>query len=300
MEPQETFSHTSGGAGDRSLEDQSVDTIRRFLTGKPRTTAMWELLINDTVVKTHWEMADYVATTKLLMNDHGRTHAMVATASALTMLDLAISAGVTPDFVKSGFGDNDDAALIVLTATLCHDCGNIVHRQEHAELAVSLMIPVLDRLLPSVYTEPAKLTQIKTFILSAIYTHHGEPRPLTIEAAVVCIGDASDMTKGRGRAAFERGSVTIHSVSALAIERVDIRKGTAKPIELRIFMTNSAGIYQVQEILAPKVRAGPLAGSVDVVAITDVADEDHEQRIVGGIRMDGAKFVPCRSDGTRG
>lgn len=100
------------------------------------------------------------------------------------------------------------------------------------------------------------------------------------------------MTKGRGRAAFERGSITIHSVSALAIERVEIRKGKEKPIELRISMSNSAGIYQVQEILAPKVRAGPLAGYVDVIAVTDACGGDHEHRIVGGIRMDGAKFVP--------
>src|SRR5208337_4922076 len=120
----------------------------------------------------------------------------------------------------------------------------------------------------------------KSFILSAMYTHHGEPKPLTIEAALVCIGDSTDMTRGRGRAAFERGSITIHSVSALAIERVEIRKGKEKPIELRITMSNSAGIYQVQEILAPKVRAGPLADFVEVIAVTDANTGDHEQRIV--------------------
>jgi uncharacterized protein len=73
---------------------------------------------------------------------------------------------------------------------------------------------------------------------------------------------------------------------------VEIRKGKEKPVELRISMSNSAGIYQVQEILAPKVRAGPLAGYVEVVAITDSGTGDAEQRIVKGIRMEGAKFVP--------
>ena len=100
------------------------------------------------------------------------------------------------------------------------------------------------------------------------------------------------MTKGRGRAAFERGSITIHSVSALAIERVEIRKGKDKPVELCISMSNSAGIYQVQEILAPKVRAGPLSGYVEVIAVTDACAGEYEHRIVGGIRMEGAKFVP--------
>jgi hypothetical protein len=237
-------------------------------------------------------MADFVATRKLGMNDHGETHAKVATASALTMLDLLEDAGVQPDFVAGGLGDRDDAALVVLVATLCHDFGNMIHRIDHADLSIVLAVPVLDRLLPEVYPDPVKQTQVKSFILSAMYTHHGEPKPLTIEAALVCIGDSTDMTKGRGRAAFERGSITIHSVSALAIERVEIRKGKEKPIELCISMSNSAGIYQVQEILAPKVRAGPLSGYVEVIAITDACAGEYEHRIVGGIRMDGAKFVP--------
>jgi uncharacterized protein len=255
---------------------------------------MWDLLVNDAEVKTHWQMADFVATKKLGMNDHGETHAKVATASALTMLEILGRSGVQPDIVAGGLGDEDDAALVVLVAALCHDFGNMVHRTDHADLGIVLAVPVLDRLLPSIYPDRVKMTRIKSFILSAIYTHHGEPKPLTIEAALVCIGDSTDMTKGRGRAAFERGSITIHSVSALAIERVEIREGKDKPIELCISMSNSAGIYQVQEILAPKVRAGPLAGYVDVIAITDACAGDYEHRIVGGIRMDGAKFVPFR------
>ena len=42
---------------------------------------------------------------------------------------------------------------------------------------------------------------------------------------------------------------------------------------LVIHMSSSAGIFQVQEILAPKVRAGPLADAVDVIAVT--TDEAH-------------------------
>jgi uncharacterized protein len=286
------IAYTTGGTGERDLEEQSVATIRHCLAGKQRTTAMWELLINDPEVKTLWQMADFVATRKLGMNDHGETHAKVATASALTMLELLEGSGVSPDIVAGGFGDGDDAALVVLVATLCHDFGNMVHRTDHADISIVLAVPVLDRLLPSIYPDVVKMTQVKSFILSAMYSHHGEPKPLTIEAALVCIGDSTDMTKGRGRAAFERGSITIHSVSALAIERVDIRKGKEKPIELCISMSNSAGIYQVQEILAPKVRAGPLSGYVEVIAITDACAGEYEHRIVGGIRMEGGKFVP--------
>ena len=280
---------------DPDLEAHSTRIIERHLAHRPRARKMWELLTGDPEVKAGWRMANYVAATKLGMNDHGQTHATVATASALTMLDLLEGSPFCPDIITGKFGDRDDAALVVLAATLCHDIGNMVHREEHADLGVVLAMPILDRLLPAIYEDPGQRTVIRSFILSAMYTHHGVPRPLTIEAALVCIADSTDMTRGRGRAAFESGSITIHSVSALAIEKVGIKKGVEKPIELVIHMSSSAGIFQVQEILAPKVRAGPLADAVEVIAVTDKRSHAAGQTIVSGIRMQGTKFVPQKN-----
>lgn len=282
---------------DCDLEEQSVRTIERHLTGTVRAKKMWELVTHDPEVGTCWRMANYIAAQKLGMNDHGETHAKVATASALTMLGLLEGSEVRPDIVAGGFGTNDDSALVVLSAMLCHDLGNMVHRVDHATLSVTLAIPVLDRLLPAIYPDVCQRAAIRSFILSAIYTHHGEPKPLSIEAALVCIADSTDMTKGRGRVAFASGSITIHSVSALSIDRVEIKKGDKKPIGLVIHMSNSAGIFQVQEILAPKVRAGPLAGFVDVLAVTDSGPGKTEKTIVEGIRMAGTKFVPVNGNG---
>jgi metal-dependent HD superfamily phosphatase/phosphodiesterase len=284
---------------DPDLEARSTEIIVHHLSCRPRAKQMWELLTGDPEVQASWRMANYVASTKLGMNDHGRTHVTVATASALTMLDLLDGSPFVPDIITGKFGDRDDAALVVLTAMLCHDLGNMVHREDHADLGVVLALPILDRLLPAIYDDPQKRTAIRSFILSAIYTHHGVPKPLTIEAALVCIADSTDMTRGRGRVAFESGSITIHSVSALAIEKVEIRKGKEKPIGLVIHMSSSAGIFQVQEILAPKVRAGPLADAVDVIAVTSKKAHAAGQTIVSGIRMQGAKFVPyTKGDGS--
>lgn len=282
------------------LERQSVESIERHLAAYPKAMHFWNLARIDREVKASWEMADFIATQKLAMNDHGETHAMVAASSALTMLDLLRDGGVSPDFVAAGIGDFDDSALIVLAGALCHDFGNQIHRDAHEDMGMALAIPVLDRLLPQIYPDAGQRTRIRAGILQAMYSHHGEPKPITIEAALVCIADATDMTKGRGRAAFDRGSITIHSVSALSIERVELRKGEKKPIEIRITMANSAGIFQVQEILAPKVRAGPLAPHVDVVAVTEPEGGEHEHRIVRGIRMENGKFVPCEGTGRQG
>jgi len=276
---------------DFDLEAHSETIIRNHLKKRPRAGTMWDLITGDPDIVTGWQMANFVAAKKLGMNDHGRTHVTVATASALTLLDLLEGSSFVPDIVAGGFGDRDDAALIVMTAMLFHDLGNMVHREDHADLSVVLAQPILDRLLPRIYDDPQKRTAIRSFILSAIYSHHGVPKPLTVEAAIVCIADSTDMTKGRGRVAFESGSITIHSVSALSIERVEIRKGREKPIELVIHMSSPAGIFQVQEILAPKVLAGPLAGAVDVIAVTDGSNGETKE-IISGIRMQGAKFVP--------
>jgi len=277
---------------DARLEKHATAMIQKHLASRPRARRMWELLQDSPEVQESWKMANYIAATKLGMNDHGRTHAFVATASALVMLDLLEGSSFHPDIISGGFGTGDDAALVVLAAMLCHDLGNTVHREEHATLSVTVTQPILDRILPEIYEDPGPRTAIRSFILSAIYSHHGIPRPLTVEAALVCIADSTDMTKGRGRVAFESGSITIHSVSAMSIEKVEIRKGDMKPIALEIHMSSPAGIFQVQEILAPKVRAGPLADAVEVVAVTARGVNDAGQTMVSGIRMEGSKFIP--------
>jgi uncharacterized protein len=290
----------SSNEKDTDLEEHSLRIITKHLASRPRAKKMWELLTGDPEVQACWRMANYTAITKLGMNDHGKTHVTVATASALVMLDLLDGSKFVPDIITGGFGNIDDAALVVMTGMLCHDLGNMIHREEHTDLGVTLAIPILDRHLPTIYDDIEKRTAIRAFILSTIYSHHGTPKPLTIEAALVCVADSTDMTKGRSRVAFAAGSISIHSVSAQAITKVEITKGNEKPIGLVIHMSSSAGIFQVQEILAPKVRAGPLADAIEVIAVTSGSPKG--EAIVSGIRMDGGKFVAIEegSSGTRG
>lgn len=281
------------------MEAEAVATIRSILSEYPKAEQMYDLLVYDDEVRAYWRMANYFTVRHLGMNDHGETHAKIATASALTILDILQKAGIPPDVVESGAGTGDDAALVVLSAMLCHDFGNAIHREVHQQISVPLAHAVLHRLLPAIYQDTGQRTEILSFILSAIYTHHAEPLPLTREAAMVCIGDSSDMTKGRGRMAFDSGSITIHTVSALSIERVEIVRGKRRPVEIRIMMSNSAGIYQVQEVLGRKVAVGPLKDHVDVIAI--VRDGEGEERILEGVTMSGGKCVPfIKEDHRRG
>ena len=269
------------------LEESSLAAIEEGLADYPKAYKMFNLLVADPEVRANWDMADYIAVSKLSFNDHGEVHAKVAAASAVKLLQLLVEAGITPDVVSSGAGDWDDAFLVVVSAALLHDIGNQVHREEHAHWGVYLALPILNRLLPNIYSSLEKCTEIRGFILHAIHSHGVDPRPLTIEAALVAIADGTDMTKGRGRLAFDLGNVNIHTVSALSIDEVIIARGEETPVEINVLMSNSAGIFQVQETLGEKVLKGPLSGQIAIVATTHPEEVPTDTRIVHRIKIGG-------------
>ena len=86
------------------------------------------------------------------------------------------------------------------------------------------------------------------------------------EAGAVKVGDALDMTQGRSRIPFEAGAVNIHSLSAAAVERVIIGKGADKPIRIEAILNNSAGLFQLDELLRPKIASSSIASYVEVEA----------------------------------
>ena len=87
----------------------------------------------------------------------------------------------------------------------------------------------LREILPAIYP-PREQTIVRSEVLHAIIAHRSDGRPLTVEAGVVRIADALDMAKGRSRIPFSSGSLSIHSVSAAAVESVSIERGDVKPI----------------------------------------------------------------------
>jgi metal-dependent HD superfamily phosphatase/phosphodiesterase len=119
--------------------------------------------------------------------------------------------------------------------------------------------------------------------LHAIIGHrsHGAP-PITVEAGIVRVADALDMARGRSRVPFESGHRNIHSLSAYAIERVRIEPGEEKAVRVEIAMSNSAGIFQVDELLATKLRGSGLEPHVEVVARIEA---EHEERLVEVFRI---------------
>jgi metal-dependent HD superfamily phosphatase/phosphodiesterase len=103
-----------------------------------------------------------------------------------------------------------------------------------------------------------------------------------VEAGVVRVADALDMAEGRSRIPVEGGRYGIHALSAAAIDEVRIEAGEARPVKVEIEMNNSAGIFQVDDLLATKLRGTPLEGHLEVIA---QVKGETEKRLLPSFRL---------------
>jgi hypothetical protein len=161
---------------------------------------------------------------------------------------------------------NDDAELIVVLASIFHDLGMAVVREKHEEYSLLLSLSFLENYLETIYDQE-HATIMASEVLHALATHGPPRKPLTVEAGVVRIADALDMEQGRARIPFKAGTIDIHSISALSIKSVKIEEGTKKPITIRIQMTESAGIFQIDQLLRDRIKDSGLENYLHVVAM---------------------------------
>ena len=225
-----------------------------------------ERINSDVELKAYWRASNITAIDRLGFNDHGPTHVKIVARSALKMLRLLMDTGDVPDISKSYGMRKEDAEVVVVLAAALHDIGHAVHRDNHEEFSVALAPSVIKRLLDGLYSE-VDMTTVMIEVLHAMITHRSDLQPLTLEASVVRVGDALDMEKGRARIPFRSGSVNIHSVSALAIDKVRVMKGEERPIRVEIQMNKSAGIYQIDELLRDKIQKSNLRDKITVVVL---------------------------------
>jgi metal-dependent HD superfamily phosphatase/phosphodiesterase len=209
-------------------------------------------------------------------------HIQIVTNIALKLLRQLTKHGVEPGLVRDFGLDQDDAEVVVVLAALLHCVGMSIHRHGHEDFSLFLAEPKMRELLDGLYGEP-DLTVIVSEVLQAIISHRADGEPLTVDAGIVRVADALDMAKGRSRIPFEKGSVSMHSLSAAAIEDVTISDGEERPIKIEIRMNNSSGIFQVDGLLKAKLRGSGLEPYVEVVAHIDT---ETEQRLVTMYRLE--------------
>src|ERR687887_2406829 len=239
--------------------------IRVPTRANKKLAALLERVNSDDQLKGWWHVANVNAVKRLEINDHSWVHIQIVANIALKLLRQLTKHGVEPAAVRDYGLTRDDAEVIVVLGALLHCVGMAIHREGHEDSSLFLAQPKLRELLDGIYDEP-EVTVIASEVLQAITSHRDYGKPLTIEAGIVRVADALDMAKGRSRIPFERGSVSIHSLSAPAIDDVIITDGENRPIGIEIVMNNSSGIYQVDELLRAKLRGSRLEPYVDVIA----------------------------------
>jgi hypothetical protein len=263
---------------------QAIERMR--IRVPPRANKKLRVLVDrvnaDTQLKAWWHVANVNAVKRLQINDHSWVHIQIVANLALKLLRQLAKNGVQPGMVRDYGMSQDDAEVVVALGAFLHCIGMAVHRERHEDWSLFLAEPKMDELLDGLYEEP-ELTVIQSEVLQAITSHREYGKPLTIEAGIVRVADALDMAKGRSRIPFERGSVSIHSLSAAAIDDVEIKDGEQRPILIEILMNNSSGIYQVDGLLKAKLSGSGLEPYVEVVAHIDT---EAEKRLVPMYRLE--------------
>jgi metal-dependent HD superfamily phosphatase/phosphodiesterase len=234
----------------------------------------------DDQVRAWWYMQQIHAE-RLGMSDHSWVHMQIVLNIALRLLRLLVRDGVEPSVVADHGMSARDAEVVVAGGALLHDIGMSIHRNDHEAYSLFLASGALDRLLAGSYKEP-KRTVIASEILHAIIGHRRRGEPYTVEAGVVRVADALDMAQGRTRIPLEAGREGIHSISAAAIDEVRIEPGEERAVRIEIELNNSAGIFQVDDLLATKIRGTPLEGRVEVVA---KIEGESEKRLLSGFTL---------------
>jgi uncharacterized protein len=268
----------------RPTPAQAVEKMK--INVPPRANRKLRTLVErvnaDKQLKGWWHVANVNAVVRMEINDHSWVHIQVVTNIALKLLRQLTKHGVEPAMVSDYGMDRDDAEVVVALGALLHCVGMAVHRDGHEDYSLFLAEPKCRDLLEGLYDEP-DVTVITSEVLQAITSHRDYGKPLTLEAGIIRVADALDMAKGRSRIPFEHGRVSIHSLSAAAIEEVFIKDGETKPIGIEILMNNSSGIYQVDGLLKAKLRGSGLEPYVEVIAHIDT---EAEKRLVPIYRLE--------------
>src|SRR6478609_1232758 len=214
--------------------------------GNRKLREVVERVNRDDSIKALWHAANVNAVARMQINDHSWVHIQIVTNIGLKLLRELRRAGVEPGMVTD-YGMTDD----------------------DAEVEVGL------------YEEPER-TIVMAEVLQTIISHRSGGRPLSLEAGIVRVADALDMAKGRSRIPFETGRVSIHSLSAAAIEEVVIRGGGDGKVLVEIEMNNSAGLFQVDNLLRSKLHGSGLEDHIEVAA---TLEGDTEKRLLPSFRL---------------
>jgi uncharacterized protein len=262
---------------DRSTAEPHIRVPTR---GNRKLEQFLDAIEDDAQLKAWWQLQQNTAT-RLGMSDHSWVHIQIVSNIALRLFRLLLRRGIEPAMVTDHAMAPHDSEVVITAGCVLHDVGMSIHRTDHEAYSLFLAADKLGSLLERCYEEPQR-SIVAAEALHAIIAHRSAGKPLTVEAGIVRVTDALDMEHGRSRVPFETGRPNIHSLSATAVDDVSIEPGDERAVRVTISMNNSSGLFQVDELLATKLRGSGLEEHLEVVAKIDA---EHEKRLIPVFRI---------------
>src|SRR5690349_8208221 len=286
-ETAERIEQPASEEAEREVQLTPAEAVERMrinvpVRGNRKLRTLIERVNNDPQLKAWWHVSNVNAVARMQINDHSWVHIQIVVNIALKLLRQLTKHHVEPSVVRDYGLTNEDAEVVVVLSSLMHCVGMSVHRRGHEDFSLFLSEPKMRELLDGIYDEPER-TVVVSEVLQAITSHRADGEPLALEAGILRVADALDMAKGRSRIPFEAGSVSMHSLSAAAIDEVIIGDGDTRPVKIEILMNNSSGLYQVDGLLKAKLRGSGLEPYVEVIAHIDT---ENEKRLVSVYKLD--------------
>ncbi len=255
----------------KSPKETGLDKVilKKLPAGALRSLA--EKVLADEEVHALQEYANNVSIKRLGFNDHGPVHMRKVLLNALTLADLLHGAGIPLSLEAEEIGTFEDSLTAIFLAGMLHDIGMSVTRSNHEEFSMLLARPLLERFLLLRYPGDVRMRVIVGSLITECVTGHmGHIDIHSLEAGIILIADGCDMEKGRARIPMMISTNAkvgdIHKYSSSAIERIDLERGSQKPIRITVHMSSSVGFFQVEEVLFPKLAHSPIKPYIELHA----------------------------------
>jgi len=262
-----------------NVDIRLIDLVDSFNLSGNAMKALKLLLANEELQASQ-EYANIVSIVRLGYNDHGPVHMRTVTYNAAFMLDLIRKAKIQTSLEADCCGDFEDSLIGVMLASMFHDLGMGMGRQNHELHSIVLSMPLIDHVLNQVYPDDIKKrVMIRALALEGVAGHMGTITISSLEAGIVQVADGCDMTKGRARIPINMIQTPrvglIHQYSANSIEKVSIKAGAEKPIRIDVNMSSEIGLFQVEEVLLHKIAQSTAKQHIELYA--KVGDDDDRR-----------------------
>lgn len=216
------------------------------------------LVNNDRELKTLWHILNVNAINRLGYTDHGPAHFQIVAKYALKISRILKKNSVEMSIVRDFGLTYEHAEVVIFLASLMHDLGMSIHRTNHEQFSLFIARDILNKMLDFLPIEEKTVVVAETLHAIISHSHGSAGKTSTVEGGIVRIADALDMSKGRSRIPYKMGQIDIHSVSANAIDSVEVLEGKEKYIEIVIKMSSEAGVFQIDDFIEEKLSASKL------------------------------------------